>query len=128
MQTPMEILAAVAERVTAATALRAVAGRALTSWRDDVDPYVVVTDVSGRAPALRGDGVTIADGGLVQASLFESADDEDGARLEALVAAVDGYALPGQSYRGVVESVVRLAADGTDNVQHAVTIRYRALR
>jgi hypothetical protein len=108
--------------------LRAVVDRAPPSWRDDGYHYVTVTQVAPSAPAQRGDGATLTDSVLVQVSLWERRDREDPARLKAIVAALDGYNLPGQSYAGQEVGTLRLAESETDLIQHASTYRYPLAR
>jgi hypothetical protein len=108
--------------------LRAVVDRAPGEWRDDGFHYVTVTQVSASAPALRGDGATIVDSALVQVSLWERRDREDPARLQAIIDALDGTILTGQSYAGTEVGTIRLAGLETDIIQHAITYRYPLAR
>jgi hypothetical protein len=110
------------------TNLRAVVDRAPHGWRDDGFHYVTVTQVSASAPALRGDGATLADTCIVQVSLWERRDREDPARLQAIIAALDGIALIGQSYAGTEVGTIRLIDLETDLIQHASTYRYPLAR
>lgn len=127
MQTVAQAIAAVANPTvpTGGPAnLRAVVDRAPQDWRDDGFHYVTVTQVSPIAPDLPGDGGTLADGTLVQVSLWERRDREDPARLAAIVAALDGVRLSGLSTRGREVGTVRLVDPETDLIQHAGTYRY----
>lgn len=126
---PLALLASVARQVTAASSIRAVARRAPLSWRDGTDPgpYVVVTQVSPLSPSLRGDDATLRSGITVQASLWETEADTDDARLEALVAALDGTWLD-LDVRGTVTETLLVPDEEAAAVHHAVTVRYLVSR
>lgn len=120
---PRTLLAGVAERVTDETGLVASADRAPLNA---AVPYVTVRQVSPHAPELSGDNATLAEATLVQASLFETRDGEDPARVAALVTALDGakIATVTGGYSGRVQAVARLPDPETDVIHHAVTLRY----
>ena len=126
---PISILASVARHVQATTGIRASARRAPLAWRDGTDPgpYVVVTQVSPFAPALRGDGVTLRDVGTVQASLWEAETAQDDARLESLLDALDGSMIDLDLVGTVLETSL-VPDEDTTQVHHALTVRYLVSR
>lgn len=119
---PTALLAAVARLVT--PTVRAVAVSSPTAWRTDPDPYAVVGPVSPHAPDLRGDGRTLVAATLVQIDLWEPAAVASDARLVALEEAVDGRYVD-LGFRGALESTLLIPDPDTDEVRHALTVRYR---
>lgn len=130
---PLDLLEAVARRVTAATGIRAVAHRAPLAWRDrsDPGPYAVVTQVSPWSPTLRGDGTTIRDRTVVQVSLWQTAAEAaagtDAGRIASIVAALESTALDLGVVGHAVEAFLVPEPD-SDDVHHVVEVAYLAAR
>lgn len=124
---PVDLLEAIAVKITAATTLKAAARRAPQTWRNGPDAYVVVTQVTDVAAILRGDGGSLADGMVAQASLFERADDQSSARLVAVIEALDGQTVDGHG-RGVVRSWRLVPDPDGDSTQTAIDVAYQAPR
>lgn len=122
------LLSAVAAAVNAVPALtgRVAIDRAAAGWLLDDGAYAIVTAVSPPAPVLRGDGRTLTRTTSAQVALVESEQAEDPALAEAVAAALDGVTVDG--YRGVVLGAVRLPDPDTDEIRHAIEIRYPLVR